>query len=997
MKIKPLIIEPGVTLLFAPTKQFMVKGILIAERTNDERITLASLENHSTTNHLINYSISRNLRFLNESGYPSGKLELFDSNKWHKVCFRRNEDKINQDYFVKSICFNFGYRKGWIKKSFNSAGFRIALISSCSDNHIQSFDFRDYCYLRTDLNGSFTWYYQECFEKECMNESSFVHHWGGLVIDGISKSEKTNLSFVDINEAGDFSNGLDGFALDLRGNNDFKVPLSAIYLSSPSEHNGESLADFRIKNSIFVNNTIGINVIDWIGNLSIQSNMFYLNEIAIMKNDKTNLEWKIRVKNCTFFRNKADFSLKMNPKRNNVSSVLLFEKNYFLETEKESVNVYLQRGSGNFSLLINLNGNNFEKINSKIFNLDLDNTYCYRYYCTLLLNLNVSKNSFVSNNVNDVLYLNLKSVLDKSSSIVIENNDFINNRPREKNNNPNSILNIGPNVTILFSSSTELIVEGKLNISGSLYQPVQFLPITKFDDLNKEKRLRLNDLKYLIEGSKITFSGRIESKIENKWYSLCADHTLKETYFEKMCQWMGFEMYVGYTVAKFNGSFIHNMTCSYNSLDSCSFEICHVNCECINHVMLTCKSYSTDFKGIHLTQYARRSKINNLKLAGYGGYGNFWNGYEAAIQIDYKYHELENIILETTDRNTVGVWFMDCPYEAISIFNTTVFNSFISLRIDNFRSNFTADGLFGNDVNISPNQLDYYILQYKNPLCVYGQICARLITLGKADLVQIISSILITSDCYFRIRAEDKSSFLLITDQIPGRWSFEKINEFNQTINVSTLQGNKKILQPYYNVDFYQFFIKISNNTSENILDALNIVEGITWSQSIVKDSLITIESNKFYNCLRALYYRQFNEKNKISLKISNNIFENSLDAIRVSVQFDGQRPFMVLGSVISIESNSFHNCSRCIRNENNLRKAKINWHINDNKINNLYSNTTNSQLVSIQGNGTFKNNVIINVTSEGALARHRKQIKKKKRYFTFINTGKKEEIKFAR
>ncbi|RNA14113.1 bark beetle [Brachionus plicatilis] len=203
-----LIIEPGVTLHFAPTKQFMVIGNLIAEGKNDERITLAPLENHSTTNHLTNYSISRNLRFLNESGYPSGKLELFDSNKWHKVCFRRNEDKINQDYFVKSICSNFHYRKGWIKKSFNSAGFRIALISSCSENHIQSFDFRDYCYLRTDLNGSFTWYYQECFQIECMNESSFVHHWGGLVIDGISISEKTSLSLVDINRAGEWSNGL---------------------------------------------------------------------------------------------------------------------------------------------------------------------------------------------------------------------------------------------------------------------------------------------------------------------------------------------------------------------------------------------------------------------------------------------------------------------------------------------------------------------------------------------------------------------------------------------------------------------------------------------------------------------------------------------------------------------------------------------------------------------------------------------------------------------
>ncbi|RNA13202.1 hypothetical protein BpHYR1_042684 [Brachionus plicatilis] len=134
-----LIIEPGVTLLFAPTKQFMVK------------------EDH--------IGIPR--KSFNK---PFDKLLYFSELKCHKVCFRRNEDKINQDYFVKSICSNFGYRKGWIKKSFNSAGFRIALISSCSENHIQSFD---------------------------LNKFKWFIYLGGLVID-----EKTSLSFVDINEAG---------------------------------------------------------------------------------------------------------------------------------------------------------------------------------------------------------------------------------------------------------------------------------------------------------------------------------------------------------------------------------------------------------------------------------------------------------------------------------------------------------------------------------------------------------------------------------------------------------------------------------------------------------------------------------------------------------------------------------------------------------------------------------------------------------------------------
>ena len=77
-----LTIEPGVEVRFGKGKQLIVKGILDARGTHDNRIKLTAIDESKT----FQDSYNSNLRLVEGDTTLDGKLQIYYNSKWHYVC-----------------------------------------------------------------------------------------------------------------------------------------------------------------------------------------------------------------------------------------------------------------------------------------------------------------------------------------------------------------------------------------------------------------------------------------------------------------------------------------------------------------------------------------------------------------------------------------------------------------------------------------------------------------------------------------------------------------------------------------------------------------------------------------------------------------------------------------------------------------------------------------------------------------------------------------------
>ena len=94
--------------------------------------------------------------------------------------------------------------------------------------------------------------------------------------------------------------------------------------------------------------------------------------------------------------------------------------------------------------------------------------------------------------------------------------------------------------------------------------------------------------------------------------------------------------------------------CDLNStgIDDCKINTCDYDrCTCSSFIFLKCKSYELNWSGVHLTAYAKPSKMENLFISDYGfvyNYNGKTRSNSAGLEIDYfNQHLVNNLTLET--------------------------------------------------------------------------------------------------------------------------------------------------------------------------------------------------------------------------------------------------------------------------------------------------------------------------------------------------------------
>ncbi|XP_055855042.1 protein bark beetle isoform X1 [Episyrphus balteatus] len=220
-----LIIEPGVTIEFAPSTGLTVQGVMQAVGTSTRRITLTSRD---SSNRVFPDPEELGARLVDGPTPLEGRLQIFHKGQWRSVC-TNSRNWTEMDY--ETMCRQMGFRGGrfwnWIERSAKKAPRLLYEEPNCLGTESSLFD----CSWLTRQLGSGVCDYHSDIGVQCIPvHKNVIGHWRGVRFENApaakslgldntvySAISQSSLKYVDILKAGYGREGDAKSALEVLG------------------------------------------------------------------------------------------------------------------------------------------------------------------------------------------------------------------------------------------------------------------------------------------------------------------------------------------------------------------------------------------------------------------------------------------------------------------------------------------------------------------------------------------------------------------------------------------------------------------------------------------------------------------------------------------------------------------------------------------------------------------------------------------------------------
>ncbi|KAG5895778.1 hypothetical protein JTB14_001625 [Gonioctena quinquepunctata] len=272
-----LIIEAGVTIKVEPQVGITVRGVLTAEGTEDERITITTAEETSAKN--INFP---DIRLVDGPTILAGRLQIRHNGQWRSVCTNsRNWTSFDLATTCRQLGFQGGAFQGWFNRQMPNKPRLLLEQPNCSGTENSLFD----CRWDTRQLGSGVCDYHPDLAIECLpRHEKPLPFWRGIRFENALSDKfltldntrflpksRSKLQYVNIHYAGAGRDHNTTSALDITG-----VPPVINHLEIfSSAYNGINVTNpeapininnCKIRNNrgygIFINSSYGLAHID---------------------------------------------------------------------------------------------------------------------------------------------------------------------------------------------------------------------------------------------------------------------------------------------------------------------------------------------------------------------------------------------------------------------------------------------------------------------------------------------------------------------------------------------------------------------------------------------------------------------------------------------------------------------------------------------------------------------------------------------------------------